>query len=103
MASFGQLYSAYFKASDFSEGPRTFTIVKVQPERVGRDDDKDKLVVYVKEDERGITLNKTRYTALVDIFEDEDVDKWVGGTIICVPSKTKFQGRIVASYDIEGG
>ncbi len=100
---FGQLYSQYFKAADFGDGPKTFTIVAVRAERVGRDDDKDKLVVYVEEDERGITLNKGRYNALVDIFADDDVDKWVGGEIVCVPSKTKFQGRTVASYDIEAG
>lgn len=101
MASYGHLYSSFFKAADFSDGEREFTITKVKPVKMSRDSDEEKLVIYVDEDERGIPLNVGRYKSAVDIFETDDVDKWVGGKIKCVPSKTKFQGRTVASFDLE--
>jgi hypothetical protein len=100
MASYGHLYSSYFKGSDFTTEPVDFTIIKAVPEKVGKDDEKKKLVVYVKEDPRGIVLNSGRYKALVEIFGDDDVDKWAGGKIKCFQVKQQFAGKVVNGFAI---
>lgn len=101
MASFSHLYSSYFKATDFTRKGTVLTIIKAKPEKPGKDDEKQKLVVYVEEDPRGIVLNAGRYRALVDIFGSDDVDTWEGGKIRCVQIKQNFQGKVVAGFAIE--
>lgn len=102
MASFGHLYSSYFKAEDFDKKPVTRKIAGVKPEKVGKgDDEKQKLVVYFEgSDPRGLTLNVTRYNTLVELFGTDDVDEWVGGEIQIAQGKTKFQGKLIPCIDI---
>lgn len=101
MASYGHLYSRYFRASDFPTDGQEFTIVTARPEKPSRNDDEEKLVVYVKEDPRGIVLNSGRYKSLVELFGSDDVDTWKDGRIRCVQIKQSFQGKTVPGFAIE--
>lgn len=97
MADYSSFFSSYFKAEDVQEAPRVVTIKSVGYEDVGRDENKDKkLVMRVDEDERGLTLNKTRYLDLAEMFGSKDSDKWIGKKVkLIFDPSIKFGGRKV--------
>jgi hypothetical protein len=99
MATFGHLYSSYLKASDFVD-PRILTVTGVKAEKVSRDDDKPKVVLYVEEDERGIVLNKGRFNSMIELTGSDDGDDWIGTTIQCVQVRQSFAGKPVMGFGI---
>jgi len=91
------LFSSFFKAEDFKEAPRVFTVASVAPQTIGPEGrQEEKLVLKVEEDERGITLNKTRYQDLGEIFGSLDTDEWIGKKVkLIFDPSIKFGGRKV--------
>jgi hypothetical protein len=91
------LFSSFFKAEDFKEASRVLTVKSVAPAKVGPEGrQEEKLVLKVEEDERGITLNKTRYNDLGEIFGSLDTDTWAGKKVkVIFDPSIKFGGRKV--------
>jgi len=81
-------FSSFLKADDLRDsGPRTLTVKSHAKEVLkGRDGkpDENKVVLRFVEDDRGVTLNKTRFEACIDIFGTTDADNWVGKQITLV-------------------
>lgn len=98
MPDFTALLSRFFKSDNFRDGPRTLTIRSVTKEKVGRDDDGGafKPVLWFEEDERGLTLNSTRYETCAQLFGGNNTDSWLGKRIQAVyDPTTKFGGKRV--------
>jgi len=91
------MFATFFKAEDFKEAPRTLTIKIVEPRKVGREgQETEKLVIITEEDGRLITLNKTRYEDLAEMFGSADTDKWIGKKVKFIfDPAVKFGGRKV--------
>jgi hypothetical protein len=98
MPDFTNLFSSFLKADDLRDGPRTLTIASVTVEELGREDGpkEKKPVMRFREDERGLTLNKSRYESATDLFGSPDTDRWTGKQVQLVLDPTvKFGGRKV--------
>jgi hypothetical protein len=84
--------SKFFNGKSLTK-PLTLTIVSVADEVVGFGADAEhKAVVRVKEDPRGVVLNRSRAEALRELFGD-NTDDWAGERFQLVPSRTLFQGK----------
>ena len=90
----GKFLSSYLKADDIKD-PQVVTIAKTLAEEIGRDDTKEsKLVVYFKEIEKGVVLNKTGIRTLSELFGSEDSDKWIGKKVTLYNDRNvMFQGK----------
>ena len=58
------------------------------------DETTSKPVVYFKDRQKGLILNKTNATTIAGAFGD-DTDDWVGRDIVLFTVKTQFQGKLV--------
>src|SRR5690606_19246814 len=76
----GKFLSKYVRAADIKDsGPQTVTITSVEEETVGQGEDKeDKPVLYTKELEQGIVLNRSNIRILAELLESEETDDWRG-------------------------
>lgn len=75
----GKFLSRYLRAADLKDsGPQTVTVASAAEETVGREDEREeKLVLYLKELDQGLVLNKVNIETLVELFGDE-TDEWTG-------------------------
>jgi len=85
--------SKYLKHSDLDGKAITYTINHAVIEELGADKEK-KPVVYFKEINRGLVLNRTNWDALEDLYGDES-DAWAGKKLELFPTKTTFGSRRV--------
>jgi hypothetical protein len=83
--------SAYLKASDLDGREVRVTMGRVEREKIGTD---DKVVLYFKEREKGLVLNKTNaYT--IEAAHGDDTDDWFGHPLILFSIRTEYQGKPV--------
>lgn len=97
MPDFSSRFSAFLKADDVKEAPRTLTIKIVADEEVGPEDRREKKpVMRFEEDDRGLTMNKTRYEDATTFFGSKDTDVWIGKKItLAYDPNIKFGGKRV--------
>jgi hypothetical protein len=90
----------YFNAKNLV-GALDLTIAGVVEEMVGIGAEaEEKVVVYAREDERGVVLNVSRREALRDLF-GHDTDKWIGRRFRLAPGRATFQGKAVKALFVE--
>jgi hypothetical protein len=58
-------------------------------------------VIFFKGKDKGLVLNKTNWSALVDITGEEDSDDWEGKKVKLVTRKVEYQGKRVPAIRIE--
>lgn len=88
--------SSYLKAADTGGRELDATIADCRLEDLG---DETKPVLHFVGKDRGLVLNKTNATTLVDAYGDE-TDAWRGRRVVIYSSKTQFQGRMVDALRI---
>lgn len=83
--------SQYLKASDLEGREVRLTMGRVDREEIGTD---KKLVLYFKERDKGLVLNKTNaYT--IEAAHGDDTDDWFGHPLILFSIRTEYQGKPV--------
>jgi hypothetical protein len=85
--------SKYLKVADFSGKPISYTIHSAQIEELGSEKER-KPVVYFRETNKGLPLNRTNFNVIVDAYGD-DSDRWVGKPLEVFRSRTHFAGKMV--------
>ncbi len=85
--------SEYLKASDFPAAAMG-TISRVEMLPVGQDEEV-KPVLFFKEYEKGMVLNKTNSCTLMQLYGEES-DDWEGQSIVIFAATTDYQGKQVA-------
>lgn len=97
MPDFSNKFGAFLKADDVKEASRTLTIKSVAEEEVGPEDRREpKIVMRFTEDDRGLTLNKTRYEDATALFGSKNTDAWIGKQItLAYDPNVKFGGKRV--------
>lgn len=84
--------SKFLRAADL-ESDATFTIKKVDIETVGQGNDADeKPVVYFKETDKGLALNKTNANTIANLYGGE-TNEWVGKQVTLFPTEVDFGGK----------
>ena len=89
----------YLRADDLGGKEPVVTVSHIKIETLGED---SKPVLYFAGKERGLVLNKTNWSALVDVTGEEDSDDWEGKKVKLVVRKVEFQGKRVPAIRIEG-
>jgi hypothetical protein len=84
--------SRFFKAADLTQ-EKKLRIKEATEESVGNGRDKQKLVVWFTNDERGLVLNKTNNRTIRGAFGDP-VSGWVGKIIVLFPTQDEFRGKM---------
>jgi len=89
---------SFIKAADL-KGRR----VQVTIDRVEMQDlqDQTKAVLYFRDKDRGLVLNKTNANLLCEILGSHEVDDWTGKQVVVYPTKTEYQGRRVDCIRID--
>lgn len=82
---------SYLKAQDLQGRTIPVTIADCRMEDLGGE---EKPVLYFEGKERGLVLNKTNASFLVDAYGDE-TSQWRGRPIELYPARVQFQGRMV--------
>lgn len=81
--------SKFLRAADL-EGDAVFTIKKVDVETVGQGKDaEDKPVVYFKETDKGLALNKTNANTISNLYTGE-TNEWVGKQITLYATEVQY-------------
>ena len=88
--------SNYLKAHDLQNGERVMTITSISMESIGDD---HKPVVYFKEHERGLVLNKTNATNIAEAY-GPDTDQWNGCAVVLFKAWVDFQGKSVEAIRV---
>lgn len=92
--------SKYFSTKNVTE-PLDLTIAQVVEELVGIDAEQElKVVVYVKEDPRGLVLNVGRRETLRGLFGDNS-DRWNGRRFRLVTGPTMLRGKPTRGLHVE--
>lgn len=86
----------YIKAADLKGRDASVTIAAVEFEQVG---DGSKPVVYFRNKDRGLVLNKTNARVIADIYGPE-TDNWISQPITIYPTRTDYQGKMVDAIRI---
>lgn len=93
--------SKYLKASDAEESDLLLTIVRVKMETIGQGAKAEqKPVVYFKEVEKGMVLNKTNAKMIEKIAKSDDTDDWPNVKVRVIATEVEFQGDLVMSLRI---
>ena len=82
--------SNYLRAADLNGKDVDYKVERVEWKELGND---EKAVVYFRNNERGLVLNKTNAATIADSYGD-DMDDWVGKSIILFPTRVDFQGQM---------
>ena len=83
--------SNYLKSADLGGRVVRVQIDKVQPEEVGRDKER-KLVIYFVSKTKGMILNKTNATTLMNAYGHES-DNWHGADVELYTAMVEFGGK----------
>jgi hypothetical protein len=86
--------SNYLKASDIRGSEPVVTIDRVEYEPVGRQREM-KAVVYFKGKTKGVVLNKTNATKIVQLAGSPQTEDWDGCRIRLFATETEFGGETV--------
>jgi hypothetical protein len=92
--------SKYLKASD-AETDLTLTITRISCETMKNRDgqDEEKYVLYFKEVEKGMVINKTNKNTLVDLY-GEETDDWIEKRVILTSVDVDAFGETTAALRI---
>jgi len=92
--------SKYLKASDVDEmgGQLTYTVRKVVIEEVGQDR-QEKPVVYFRQTQLGLVLNRTNAGRLSASL-GEETDGWIGKQVVLETEQVPMRGQLVASIRV---
>ena len=94
--------STWLKAADLKGRRVTVTITGVEMENVGDKDEGEKPVVYFEGKTKGLVLNKTNSSTIMEICDNSaETDDWIGATIVLFSMKVDFQGRRVDAIRID--
>ncbi len=88
----------YLRADDLKGAELIVTISHIKVETLGDD---SKPVLYFAGKEKGLVMNKTNWTAVVELTGQEDSDDWQGHKVKLVTRKVDFQGKRVSAIRIE--
>jgi hypothetical protein len=86
--------SVYLKANDLKGADVVVIIDHVTTEAVGRAKDV-KPIVYFKNRQKGLVLNKTNAAKITTIAGTPETDEWNGVRVVLYPSETEFGGEMV--------
>lgn len=101
MANINEAFpSKYLKASDLQGRTVPVVIERVEFEPVGQSREM-KPVVYFEGKEKGLVLNKTNSTKIVQIAGSTETDDWNGIRVAIYPTETSFQGDQVECVRIK--
>jgi hypothetical protein len=90
---------SYLKQDDFDE-PAVLTISGAEGTRF-EDEDKEKLVLYFDELDKGLVCNATNITLLISLTGSDDTDDWVGKQVTVYADKSiMFAGKKVGGLRI---
>jgi len=90
--------SKYLKAADLSGEPTTVTMTLVKSEQVARGADAQP-VLYFKEFQQGMVLNKTNAKTIAKLFGD-DTNNWRSKKIELFEAMVEFQGDIMPALRV---
>ncbi len=82
---------SYLKASDITE-PTPLTIKEAKVEQLG---DREKIVVYFDEVEKGFVLNKINTSRISKQVGSSETQKWPGNKIILFATEVEYDGKDV--------
>ena len=85
--------SNYIKAHDLQGADVPVVISHVQTEDVGGE---QLPVIYFDNKTKGLVLNKTNATTIVEILGTDETTQWSGKRIVLFPTQTDYQGRQVS-------
>lgn len=101
MANINEAFpSKFLKASDLQGRTIAVVIERVEFEPVGQSREM-KPVVYFEGKEKGLVLNKTNSTKIVQIAGSTETDDWHGVRVAIYPTETSFQGDQVECVRIK--
>jgi hypothetical protein len=91
-----QTNSDHLKANDIPAGKQvTVTIESIEVQEFEDDSGKkNKLVLFFKDKEKSLVLNKTNATTISHVLGD-DSDAWIGKNIILFSTKVSFGDKMV--------
>lgn len=93
-----QFPSKYLRASDFDEEGAIVTIAGVKQEtlknREGREEQKP--ILFFREHDQGLVLNKTNAKKLSTLFKSDDTDDWLDQPVRIYATETQFGADTVA-------
>ena len=93
---------SYLKASDIKK-PTTLTIKET---RIEQFNDREKLVVYFDEVDKGLVLNKINSTRISSIAGSSETNEWPGAKITLFATEVEYDGKDVPCIRVkkkEGG
>jgi hypothetical protein len=81
-------------------GEITVTIARATEESLD-ENERPKLILYFKEVEKGLVCNVTNINVLIDIFGDDDTDRWIHGQVILYTDPSvMFAGKRVGGLRV---
>ena len=83
----------WLNAAALGPAPRPFVIQSVTPQEVDEGKPPKPVVMFMGEP-RGLPLNKTNLTFLINTFGSES-DDWIGRTVMVLTVPVNFQGQMV--------
>lgn len=93
-----QFPSKYLRASDFDEDGAIVTISALKQEllknREGAEERKP--ILYFREHDQGLVLNKTNAKKLSTLFKSDDTDDWIDQPVRIYATETQFGADTVA-------
>lgn len=90
----------YLKAADFEDGDAVLTIKKFTQETLGQGRDAaEKWIVFFKEMDKGLVLNKTNANAIAKLYGD-DTDDWIGRQVTLFATEVQFKDEMVEAIRI---
>jgi hypothetical protein len=88
----------YIKAADL-QGKRVVVVIDdVRMEDIGGE---QKPVIHFRNKDRGMVLNRTNASAIVDLLGTDDMDEWAGHSIVLYPTRVDFQGKRVDAIRVD--
>lgn len=88
---------SYLKASDI-EKPTSLTMKEAKVEKL---DDREKIVVYFDEIEKGFVLNKINTSRISKQVGTSETDEWPGNKITLIATEVEYDGKDVPCIRVE--
>lgn len=98
-----QFPSNYLRASDFDEDGEVVTIDSVKQERMKTRDGNEEVkpILFFREYEKGLVLNKTNAKKITTLVQSDDTDDWRGQQIKVYATETTFGNDTVPCIRIK--
>jgi hypothetical protein len=86
--------SKYLKPTDIEDEDAALTIKSIKAEEVGQERD-NKYVLYFKEIDKGLVMNKTNTQTIAKVLKSDDTDEWIGKQITLYATEVEFKGESI--------